>query len=189
MLVLFKTLGQKDLCAVRITTKDSNVSIQKITVEFPEMHYYDQLKCYARDAVTVECLFVGRKIKIAKFTIKGSMASLKDAPEEYYAYKNIEPIEVDFNEQMVIVSGWRVANEHEKDTFDHAGVFIYNRITSQGGSSYVRHLISKDEIFDLTSSNEYRVVLSGSQVMIYGSLSNSVAVFNVSRYSLEGKFI
>jgi hypothetical protein len=180
-------LGKKELWFELITTKNSQANIEKISVDFNEMHYYDKVKCYMRDESLVECLFVGRKIKIVRFVINGMTASVKGKPEEYYAYKNIDPEDVDFNNYSILVSGSRYANNDEVDTFDHSGVFIYNRLTSEGGSPYVRHLISKDEIFEFTRSNRIRAVLRDNQILVHGGTTNTIAVYNISQYKLEGK--
>ena len=153
------------------------------------MHYYDKFKCYLRESSTImECLFAGRKIKIVRFAMTDTTANVIGTPEEYYAYKNLEAEQIDFNENTVMIAGSRYADIENNDTFDHSGVFVYNRLKKEGGSPYVRQLISKDEIFDIVKSNKYKAILNNKQILIHGGYVNFVAVYNIGEYILEGRF-
>lgn len=163
--------------------------LETLQTDFNEMHYYDKFKCYMRSETELECLFAGRKIKIVRFAIVGSKASVIGTPEEYYAYKNIRAEQIDFTGEHLMIAGSRFAELTDDNTFDHSGIFIYNRLNSTGGSPYVRQLISKDDIFELIRSNTYRAVLDGNRIAVHGGYSSFVIFYEIGKYIIEGSDI
>jgi hypothetical protein len=151
------------------------------------MHYYDKFKCYLRSDQLVECIFAGRKIKIVTFKIEGTKLKTEGTPEEYHAYKNIRAEQVDFNENTVMIAGSRFAEMANDNTYDHSGIFLYNRLGSAGGSTYVRHLISKDKIFESLRSNTYKAVLDGTTIAVHGGYNSFVLLYEIGKYEIIGK--
>ena len=93
--------------------------------------------------MSVKCMLAGRKIKILTFKVQESKLIIQETVEEYFVYKNIVPEQIAFNDQFVMVAGYRFVDDRNKgeilnDTYDHSGIFIYNRLGRPGGSPWVR---------------------------------------------------
>ena len=187
-LILAAKIGDQSLKAWWMEFKGPklSVAIEQLKTDFDEMHFYDTFKCYQIEKTRVRCLFAGRKIKIVTFKLTADSMTVDGESEEYFAYKNIEADQVDFNDQTVMIAGSRVANDDETGTFDLAGVFVYNRLGKTGGSPYVRQLISLDEIYEFTKSNKFRAVLNSDRIFIHGGFVSSVMVFKIGEYTIEG---
>ena len=186
VLLLYASVGQKELGVGRLSS--STRDIENLKTKFEEMHYYDKFKCIWKQDSLIECLFVGRKINIVRFAISGNIVEVTGEVEEYYAYKNIEPEHLDFNEKTIIVSGSRIVEEDEAgSSYDHAGVFIYNRLGTKNGSPFVRHLISKEDIFETLKTDKYSVVLNSSRLHVHGNLLEAVATYSIGEYAIEGR--
>ena len=182
--ILTSNIGDRFLNVSKLIDLAGNS--EQLKTDFDEMHFYDTFKCYQIEKTKVRCLFVGRKIKIVTFKLTADSMTVDGESEEYFAYKNIEADQVDFNDQTVMIAGSRVANDDETGKFDLAGVFVYNRLGKTGGSPYVRQLISLDEIYEFTKSNKFRAVLNGDRIFIHGGFVSSVMVFKIGEYTIEG---
>jgi hypothetical protein len=167
---------------------DANVkTLETLETDFNEMHYYDKFKCYLRTDVLAECIFAGRLIKIVTFRIEEKKMIVVGQPEEYYAYKNIRAEQIDFNENTVMIAGSRFAELTNDNTYDHSGIFLYNRQGNAGGSPYVRHLISKDKIFEALRSNKYKAILDGKTIAVHGGYNSFVMLYEIGKYEIVGK--
>lgn len=116
--------------------------MQQVETGVDDMHFYDLIKCYSQD-MSVKCLLVGRKIKILTFKVQEKLLIIQETVEEYFVYKNIVPEQIAFNDQFVMIAGYRFVDDGNKgeilnDTYDHSGIFIYNRLGRPGGSPWVR---------------------------------------------------
>jgi hypothetical protein len=179
--------GQAEAIIKRRTHAEEKSTLETLESDFNEMHYYDKFKCYLRSDQLVECIFAGRKIKIVTFKIEGTKLKTEGTPEEYHAYKNIRAEQVDFNENTVMIAGSRFAEMANDNTYDHSGIFLYNRLGSAGGSTYVRHLISKDKIFESLRSNTYKAVLDGTTIAVHGGYNSFVLLYEIGKYEIIGK--
>ena len=135
-------------------------------------------------------MLAGRKIVLIDLRLQENKLIIQETVEEYFVYKNIVPEQIAFNDQFVMIAGYRFVDDGIKgeilnDTYDHSGIFIYNRLGRPGGSPWVRQLISKDDIFYQISSNSYKAVLDGNKVVVQGGYTPFVVIYEISNYQIE----
>ena len=135
-------------------------------------------------------MLAGRKIQVISLKVQENKLIIEESVEEYNVYKNIVPEQIAFNDQFLMLAGYRFVDDSNKEemlnnTFDHSGIFIYNRLGQPGGSPWVRQLISKDDIFAQISSNSYKAVLDGNKVVVQGGYSSFVVVYEIGSHLIE----
>jgi hypothetical protein len=186
LLIIYASHSQSDLNIKRYSVLKN--TIVQLKVDFKLMHMFDKLYCKVHQTSVLECVFSGRKVRVARFILSETMATLDTnfPEEEYYVFKNLETEWIDFNDNYILIGGYRFAEFVPQDTFDLSGAFLYQR-PSKGGkfSPFVRQLISKDEIFERVNTNNYRCQLEGDTITISGYRSPEVSIYTISDYKLS----
>ena len=156
-----------------------------------DMDMFSAMACRVRGTgkKEVECAAYGRYLKVYVFGVDEREEAYVEArkEEEYHAYKNFVGTEVLFGEETIIVQGYRfVDDEKVRETVDHSGILLYKRKVDH---PFIVGALSKDDIFEETRSNNYRVISLGKSILIHGGMMKHVLKYDIGDNKIESSFV